>query len=222
MKTVGILLVGGSSTRFKGNKNKQLYLLKNKPVFSYPLLVLIKSKNIDELLVVVSKDVKEEITKFVKKNKIECKFVENGKTRQESVDNALRCLSLDKNDIVVIHDSARPLIEEKNIKDVIEGAKECGASTTYIPETDTISLMGRNSMLKKFLNREEVAKIQTPQAFKFSLINNAHQKAKTNCFTDDCSLVKKYGSKVKLVLGSKKLHKITTQEDLIFLEGLLK
>ena len=219
MKTTAIVLYAGASTRFDAKKSKQVYLLKNKPVFAYSLIALAKSKHVDELVVVLNKEVEKQITDFIHKNRINAKVVLGGKTRQESVERGLRTIS--DTDIVLIHDGARPLIDDYIIERVIAGAISNGASTAYIPETDSVVQMNK-SVVKEYLNRSQVAKIQTPQAFQFKVLTLAHKKAKKNSATDDCQLASSLGVRVKLVLGSEKYHKITTLEDIKFLEGYLK
>ena len=145
-----------------------------------------------------------------------------GETRQESVDHALEALSLEDNDIVVIHDAARPLVDAFIINQVAKAAIESGAATAYLEATDTIAIKNDNEEVASFASRQSVAQIQTPQAFKFSLLKEAHNKAENNKATDDCSLILSQGHTVKLVKGDKKFHKITTQEDIIYLKGLLK
>ena len=145
-----------------------------------------------------------------------------GETRQESVNNALNTLKLQDNDIVIIHDAARPLVDVFIINQVAKAANEFGAATAYLPATDTIAIKNENDEIVEFKNRDTIAQIQTPQAFKYGLIKKAHQSAKDNTATDDCSMVMKLGNKVKLVKGDKRFSKITTNEDIKYLEGLLK
>ena len=219
MKVSAVLLLAGLSTRFDSPKSKQVCMLNGKPVFAYSLETFGKNKQISNLVVVVNKDIKAEIENYIVKNKITAKVVLGGETRQESVEAGLANCD---GDVVVIHDGARPLIDDKVINDVIESAKMCGASTTYIPETDTVTRISKDGCIDEFLDRNIIAKIQTPQAFMLELIKKAHQNARGNNATDDASLVKALGHDVKLVLGSKKLTKITTIEDIKYLEGLLK
>ena len=166
-----------------------------------------------------AKEIEAEISNYIVKNNISAKVVLGGETRQESVSHGLKECD---GEFVIIHDGARPLIDDKVIADVLKAAKECGASTVYIPETDTVTKIGKDGFAEETLDRNLVAKIQTPQAFKLDVINEAHKCAKDNKATDDASLVKALGNKVALVLGSKKLTKITTVEDIKYLEGLLK
>ena len=219
MKVSAILLLAGLSTRFDSPKSKQVCLLNGKPVFTYPLDTLSKNKQISNLVVVVNNEIKAEIEDYINENNISAKVVLGGKTRQESVEAGL---AICDGDVVVIHDGARPLIDDKIINEVVESAKMCGASTAYIPETDTVTRINKDGCVDEFLDRNVIAKIQTPQAFKFDLIKEAHKCATNKDATDDATLVKSLGHEIKLVLGSKKLTKVTTIEDIKYLEGLLK
>lgn len=221
-KLAAIVLMAGLSTRFGGSTAKQLCLLNDKPVFAYAIEAFAKLSNINKLVIAVNQENKQEIEKFLEKTGIKAQIVLGGITRQESVEHALDALNLSDNDIVIIHDAARPLVDVFHINQVAKAAHEFGASTTYLPAIDTIAIKNENNEVVEFINRNTVAQIQTPQAFKFGLLKKAHESAKDNEATDDCSLVMKLGYKVKLVQGDKKLHKITTKEDIEYLEGLLK
>ena len=221
-KLAAIVLMAGLSTRFGGPKNKQLCLLNGKPVFTYSIETFAKLNNIDELVITVNQENKEEIEKFLRKTGINAKIVLGGATRQESVRNALNALDLNDDNVVVIHDAARPLVDVFIINQVAKAAFEYGAATAYLPATDTIAIKNENDEIVEFKDRNTIAQIQTPQAFKYGLIKKAHNDAKDNKATDDCSMVMSLGNKVKLVKGDKKFNKITTSEDIKYLEGLLK
>ena len=221
-KLAAIVLMAGLSTRFGEPKNKQLCLLNNRPVFTYAIEAFAKLNHIDELVIAVNQENREEIEKFLEKTGIKAKIVLGGATRQESVEHALNALTIGENDVVIIHDAARPLVDVLAINQVAKAANEFGAATTYLPATDTIAIKTENDEVKGFEKRESGAQIQTPQAFKFGLLKRAHELSIDNGATDDCSLVMQSGNPVKLVKGDKKLHKITTAEDILYLEGLLK
>ncbi len=127
-------------------------------------------------------------------------------------------------DIVVIHDGARPLVEENIIQDSIETAQKYGAAVTAIPIKDTIKKCGKDFIINKTLNREEIWRAQTPQTFKYDLILQAyHQAYKEKYFaTDDAAIVERFGNKVKLIIGSEENIKITTPFDIIMVENFLK
>ena len=221
-KLAAIVLMAGRSTRFGGPKNKQLCLLNGKPVFAYSIETFAKLNNIGELVIAVNQENEEEIEKFLRKTGINAKIVLGGATRQESVRNALNALDLNDDNVVVIHDAARPLVDVFIINQVAKAAFEYGAATAYLPATDTIAIKNENDEIVEFKDRNTIAQIQTPQAFKYGLIKKAHNDAKDNKATDDCSMVMSLGNKVKLVKGDKKFNKITTSEDIKYLEGLLK
>ena len=221
-KLAGVVLMAGSSLRFGGPKNKQFCLLNGKPVFNYSIETFAKQKNISDLIIVINKDNENDVQEFVNKNNIKATLVLGGATRQESVEHALKALKLNDDDIVIIHDAARPLVDAFIINQVAKAALEYGAATAYIEATDTIALKNDKDEVTSFASRESVAQIQTPQAFKFGLLKQAHEKANNKNATDDCSLLLSWGHTVKLVKGDKKFHKITTKEDIKYLEGLLK
>ena len=220
-KLAAIVLMAGLSTRFGGPKNKQLCLLNGKPVFTYAIEAFGKLNNVDQLVIAVNQENKEEIEKFLEKTGIKAEIVLGGKTRQESVEHALSVLNMGEDDIVIIHDAARPLVDVFDINQVAKAAHEFGVATTYLPAVDTIAVKNEKDEVLEFVKRDSVAQIQTPQAFKYGLLKKAHENASDNLATDDCSLLVKLGYKVKLVQGDKKLHKITTEEDIKYLEGLL-
>ena len=221
-KLAAVVLMAGSSVRFGGPKNKQFCLLNGKPVFAYSIETFAKQKNISDFVIVVNEDNKKDVQNYVSKNNINARLVLGGATRQESVDHALAALNLDENDVVIIHDAARPLVDAFIINQVAKAAIEYGAATAYIEAVDTTAIQNERNEIVSFIPRQSVAQIQTPQAFKFGLLKQAHANVNSNDATDDCSLILKQNHIVKLVKGDKKFHKITTIEDIKYLEGLLK
>lgn len=222
MKNIAIILFGGNSKRFKDSSLKQFYQINNRPLFSYTLDPFLKSKLIDFIVIVCDTKFNKEFEKYL--NNKTCYFVENGKERFDSVHNALLFLknkSLSKEeDNILIHDGARPLLEEKQIVSLIEALKEYNAATLAIKEEDTIAKIIDGKILD-VPNRNEYVRIQTPQAFKFKTIYKAHQN-NNHFVSDDAQLVLNLKEDVKIVEGSKKLNKITTIEDIKILEANLK
>lgn len=148
------------------------------------------------------------------------KVVAGGATRQQSAKNAfLNCSK--NNNLVLIHDAARPFIQASSIKKLVHIAKKTKAATLASFATDTIKLV-ENKKVKTTLNRENIALIQTPQAFNFQLYEKAVKFAEKNHFnfTDDCQLVEKLGVPVTIVENSNLNLKITTPFDLQIAEFL--
>ena len=223
MKTFAILLVAGKSTRFENNISKQVFLLKGKPVFSYPLLALANCKSIDEVIVVSDNENQIQILNFINKNNLNnVRLCLGGETRQLSVEEGLKCIKANPDDIVLIHDGARPLLDEEIIKRIVDEAKKSGAVTTFLPMEDTVAFSDFEEHIAGFADRTNLVKIQTPQAFNYAVISKAHKLATDALATDDCSLVMRTLMQVKLVPGSKKLAKLTTIEDVNYLETFIK
>ena len=140
-----------------------------------------------------------------------------GKRRQDSVLAGLKHI---KNcDWVVIHDGARPLVTVDLIKKGLEAAGETGAAAAAVPVTDTIKLAGDDKIVQGTPPRENLWAVQTPQVFRFDIINEAYLKAKGSV-TDDASLVEQLGYRVKLYTGSYDNIKISTPDDLALAEIL--
>lgn len=221
-KLVGIILMAGLSTRFGGPKNKQLCLLNGKPVFQYSIDAFANNSKFDKIIIAVNEDNKDIVESYLKEKDIKATVVLGGKTRQESVENALKSVKNNDYEVVVIHDAARPLVDVFILNQVIKAAIGFGAATSYVDVTDTVAIKSPTEEITGFAPRQALASIQTPQAFKLDLLLKAHENAKTNGATDDCSLVLALPHTVKLVKGDKKYHKVTTPEDIKYLEGLLK
>lgn len=138
-----------------------------------------------------------------------------GAERQASVAAGLEMLDADT-EVVVIHDAARPFVEMKAVRDSIRAAAEYGAATVAIPVSDTILQGDQEAFLESTPDRRFLWACQTPQTFQAPVIVQAHREAAQQGFlgTDDASLVRRAGGRVKLVPGSTLNFKITTPTDL--------
>lgn len=146
-----------------------------------------------------------------------------GAERQISVDSGLEQLAADT-DIVVIHDAARPFVTESSIRASIDAAADCGAATVAIPSIDTILKGDPDGYLVETPDRAALWACQTPQTFQLAVIRHAHASARQAAYlgTDDASLVRRAGGRVKLVMGSPLNFKITTPTDLILAECVVR
>ncbi len=226
MKIVAIIAAAGKGKRMNARTSKSFIPIFGKPILAYTIEKFEKCKLIDKIYLIVSREEKEKCCRNIisKYNfsKIQ-ELVNGGKTRQDSIYNGLKAMDR-YTDIVVIHDGARPLVEENIIQDSIETAQKYGAAVTAIPIKDTIKKCGKDFIINKTLNREEIWRAQTPQTFKYDLIIQAyHQAYKEKYFaTDDAAIVERFGNKVKLIIGSEENIKITTPFDIIMVENFLK
>jgi 2-C-methyl-D-erythritol 4-phosphate cytidylyltransferase len=142
-----------------------------------------------------------------------------GDRRQDSVAAGMK--RLNEFDWVIIHDGARPLVNVDLIERGLEAAKETGAAAPAVPVTDTIKVAGDDMIVLETPPRKNLWAIQTPQVFRFDVIQIAHQTDLSNV-TDDATLVERLGHKVKLYEGSYDNIKVTTPDDLALAEIILK
>ena len=222
MKTFAVILSAGSSTRFEGNTKKQFYLIDNKPILYYSLNAFNSSNLIDEIVLVTAKEDLEKVKLFVNENRFNKvkSIVIGGASRQESVKNGLDAIK-DEDGLVLIHDSARPLVDEEIISKLVNELKVFDGSAPAIKVVDTI-VRANNNELSSFEDRECLYRIQTPQAFKLNIIRKAHVKFLGKNVTDDTQLVKLLGGKVSLIEGKESLRKVTKLEDTNAIEAYIK
>ena len=130
--------------------------------------------------------------------------------------NALINLDCKKDDIILVHDAVRPLVSEKLIKNVIADTEKNDCVIPVIKISDTLMRTDKNSFAKEIIDREGVVSVQTPQGFRFEILNKSFLKAYEEGFTgtDEASIVQKFGYKVKVTEGEKSNIKITVKGDL--------
>ena len=147
-------------------------------------------------------------------------IIAGGDTRFQSVKNGLQAIE-DNTGLVAIHDGVRPLITVKIIEESFALAQEKGNALTVVALKDSIRKQTENG--SESINRSDYFLVQTPQTFKVEEIINAYNKAAiVNNFTDDASVLEANGGQIQLVQGDYKNIKITTSEDLLFANALLK
>lgn len=225
-KMIAIILAAGQGKRMNSQLSKQFILLQGMPTIVHTLRVFQAAEEIDSCILVCGSG--EEgfyrpealhnfgITKLVQ-------VITGGLERQDSVYCGLAKVPSECS-YVMIHDGARPLITVDAISRVAEAVKTTGAVTVGVPVKDTIKRTDVGGFIIETLPRERLWHVQTPQAFRRELIVSAHKQAKTAGFygTDDASLVERLGGAVKIIPGSYENLKITTPEDIIVAETILK
>jgi len=226
---IAVILAGGSGTRMGSDIPKQFIDIYGKPMIIHTIESFDVNSEIDKIVISCKEEWQEDLKIWIRKfglNKVKY-IVSGGSTRQESVYNAIRALDgvCTDDDILVIHDAARPLISQRIINENIEGAKEFGAVDTVIPSADTIVKSVDGNTINSIPVRSELYLGQTPQSFKYNLIKSAHEASienSTSDATDDCQLVLGINKNVHLVKGDKLNFKITTFEDLLLLKSVIK
>ena len=221
-----VIAAAGKGTRMGLETNKQYLEVQGKPVLAITIQRFEECSFVDEIIVVAN----ETEVDFCRKNVIDrfgfkkVKVVTpGGATRQQSVYNGLRHVSPECG-IVLIHDGARPFIDAYGIETCIDAAEQYGAAVLAVPAKDTIKRADESDFIEETVDRSKLWYIQTPQAFQYELIMDAHAKAMQDGFdgTDDAVLAERMGYKVKLVLGSYNNIKITASEDLIMAESMAR
>lgn len=220
-----IITAAGKGTRMNININKLYIEIGGIPVLARALKAFDDCCLVNEIILVANEDdifyCKQNIIDFYAFQKVK-KIVVGGHTRQGSVFRGLN--EVDPGcGIVLIHDGARPFISGSIIRKSIEAAEEFGAACVAVPVKDTVKKSGSDNFILETLDRKELWLAQTPQAFKYDLILNAHKKALEDNFegTDDTVLVERMGVSPKLVMGSYDNIKITTQEDLVIAQAII-
>ena len=218
---VAIILAAGNGTRLSNNIKKQFIKIHNKQLFLFSFDSFCSS-NIDKILIVSSKEDINYVRSLVSSNEKFLDVIAGGETRQHSVKNALDYLKgvLADDDVILIHDAARPLIKVPLINEVINKTIEYDCCSLILPIKDTIISLSNNNY-ESTLERDKLASVQTPQGFKFKIIYEAHQKAIHSSATDDAQLVKNLGLNIHLIKGDEQNFKITTNEDLNYFEYIL-
>jgi 2-C-methyl-D-erythritol 4-phosphate cytidylyltransferase len=223
MKSTAIIVGGGMGKRFKGEIPKQFLPLDKKPIIVYTLEAFQRSPSIDAIAVVVPEGWKQRCTEELKPyglSKVQG-IIAGGATRQLSCHQALCFLQPDPPAIVVVHDAVRPLVSQVLIETAVrEGAR---GMTFGLQAVETM-VQGRDGEIAKVLSREELYQIQTPQAFPFPTLWDAHCRALEAGITDasdDAGLVLSAGKRVKILPGDPHNIKITGPVDLALAQHLL-
>lgn len=226
---VAILLAAGQGLRLKGMVTpKQFLTIQGKKLYMYSLATFIQHKHIDQIILVVNEsaiiEVQDQIKPFAKKKPIH--VVVGGKTRQESSYQGLLYAQLHlKPDHVLIHDVARPLLSGTLIDQLIGQLRKHQAITLGRHVNDSLFVVDEEQVLENYVSRKDIYLVQTPQAFHFQTILEAHEharKLKIKYAIDDASLLTIMGKKIHVLAGSRLNFKIVTQDDLNLLKTLVK
>jgi len=218
MKRYAIIVAGGTGQRMGATIPKQFLEIKKEVILMKSIRAFYLFDNDIHIIVALPEDQMDYWQSLCKKNNFEIKhtLVKGGETRFFSVKNALNTITEDG--IVAIHDGVRPLVSQETIERVFEIASINENAVPYIDIVDSVREVGLN--YNSAVDRNKVKLIQTPQAFRCKLIQQAYNQPWGESFTDDASVFERMGKKINLVPGNRENIKITTQVDLILAEAL--
>jgi len=228
MQVFVIVPAAGLGTRMAGPQPKQFLALDGIPILVHSLRAFVAVPRVTAIYVAARKPEMERVEAQVAEHGFAGRVyvVEGGEKRQESVANALAALPAARDDIVLVHDAVRPLIDAATIERTIDAVAEFGAAIVGLPAVDTIKQVERTAhgaLITATIPREFVVHAQTPQGFRFGLLKRAFAEANADGFvgTDEASLMERAGIPVAVVHGSQVNLKITQPGDLELAEFYL-
>ena len=222
MKVFAIIPAGGKGKRGGTETPKQYLRFHGKELIVCTLEVFQKNNFVNEIIIAAEPayfSLLKEIKEKFRLTKIS-KIVEGGVERQDSVYNALKAIKADDNDLVAVHDAARPLLPENILTNAIKTAKEKGNALVCVKARDT--LLKGDKIVKEYVDRAEMYYVQTPQIFRYEDLMKAMKKAyeKNIIGTDESMLIKELGININIVEGSMLNFKVTTATDIEMLNKL--
>ena len=234
MRMVAVVLGGGVGQRLGAGRPKQLITLGGTTLIERCVAAFEAAPGVDEILVVMARGYTGQVEALLADRypKVTA-VVEGGQTRPESVRVALAAIASREAGAspgddcgVLLHDAARPLVDQRIIADCVAALREHDAAGVAVPASDTM-VVTENGVMQSMPRRETLHRCQTPQCFRLSVITRAHELAAADpgfSPTDDCGVVMRYlpGVPVHIVPGSERNIKVTYPHDLAVAEALLR
>ncbi|MBO0823452.1 MAG: 2-C-methyl-D-erythritol 4-phosphate cytidylyltransferase [Actinobacteria bacterium] len=230
MRTVAVVLAAGSGSRFGSASPKQLRLLGERNLIEHCALAFQHASGIDEVLIVTAADIREQVSHALTGFRKVADVIVGGASRTDSTKRALAWLAdrVPDDTKVLFHDAARPLVDQRIIADCIAALDRWQAIGVVVPSSDTIVEVSEGT-IQRVLPRQSLARCQTPQGFRLSVISRAYQLADADpdfaatTSTDDCGVVLRYLPEVTIgvVVGSERNLKITYADDLAVAHALI-
>jgi 2-C-methyl-D-erythritol 4-phosphate cytidylyltransferase len=226
MRVIVIIPAAGLGTRMAGAATgkfpaKQFTELNGVPVLVHTLRKFVWAPLVSEIVIALRKPEADNFAPRLAQEKFAkpVRIVEGGEHRQESVANALKAISAQPDDLILVHDAVRPFVDHDVIANVIDAAAKYGAAIAAVPAVDTIKQVDRTAdgaLVNATIPREHIVLVQTPQGFRFNVLKRAFDEAQRDGFvgTDEASVVERMGHPVAVVMGSPRNIKITTPSDL--------
>jgi 2-C-methyl-D-erythritol 4-phosphate cytidylyltransferase len=222
---VALILAAGKGTRLDKGKEKAFVPLLGKPLLAWTVSVFASFPHIHEIIVVVppGRTVTCKNTVLSPYGFEKTRVVVGGAEREDSLRNGFAAIE-EACHVVVVHDGARPFVDHEILRKGLDAAEKHGASVVAVPVKDTIKIGDATGMVQTTLDRVHLWSVQTPQSYRYDTLRRALAAANRGDArgTDDASLVERLGEPVKIVTGSYENIKITTPEDLLLGELLLR
>lgn len=209
-----ILLMAGSGQRFNDSQNKALIKVANDYLFNHSLKVFIKDTKCEKIYLVVNNNDLEEVRKIIDNEKVE--FIIGGLTRLESVKNALKYVT----NQVLIHDAARPILNQEDIDLMLNELEKYDAVTYYEKCIDTYRINENNKI--RNIDRNKMYKIVTPQGYKQTTFNQILSSIDSPQFTDEISILLNYDYNISHLEALHSMPKLTYKQDLDYINFLLE
>ncbi len=219
MKTVAAIIVAaGEGSRF--GQAKQFVPLRGKTVLDWSLEKFEAHQQVTAIILVVKDEAaaRKYLDRFQKLKAV----VKGGPKRQDSVRAGLARIDPEVTDVVLVHDGVRPLVTHQLISRIIEAAFQWQAAVPALPIEETVKAVDNEQVIST-LDRSKLVRVQTPQGFFYSVLEEAFRRAKQEGYyaTDEAALVERLGRKVAVVKGEWRNIKITTRQDLKIAEALI-
>lgn len=230
-QNIALIIAGGSGKRMGLDVPKQFINIKGKPVIIYTLEAFEKLPQIDAIEIVCIKGWENTLKDYIEKYNIsKVKWiVEGGDTGQESIRNGIYNLEekIAPEDNVIIHDAVRPMLDEEIILDVIAKCNIYGNGISSMPYNEQIFIKEDDISTTKYIPRETLRRMVTPQAYRFDLIDKAYHEAfeKNIGITGSSyanTMMVELGHKLYFAAGSDKNIKLTTQDNLQIFKAMLE
>lgn len=218
MKYTAVIVAAGSGQRLGYNFNKIFVKFNDKILIEYSIDYFLKNEYCNQIVIVASIEDFDRLNKTYSSDSI--KVIIGGDFRQDSVFKSLKHVS---NDYIVVHDAARPIISDEFITYYCTHAESYPVMTVGSQLRDTVHI-GNKGYITELIDRDSLYSVYTPQAFKKDILLDAHTKAVSDSFigTDDISLVLNYTNiQSRVYLLEEQNIKLTTKQDIVFLEALL-
>lgn len=224
VRNVAVLLAGGTGSRVGAGIPKQLIEVAGRPLLEHSLATFHEHPDIDEVVVVMAESHLGEARALTSSYAKVKRVLPGGASRSDSTLAALAVL--DDDDLVLLHDAARPLVTRRIVDDCLAALADHEAVGTVVESADTIWQVDDRGRLAAIPPRDSLRRVQTPQGFRVGALRTAYAKAALDpgfAATDDCAVVFRYTPEVRiaLVAGDVRNLKVTQPSDLLLVERLL-